>query len=294
MTGRALEVLRPGALTLLQDAGRRGYAAIGVSTSGAADLFAFGLGALLVGNDPARDAALEVTLGGLSVRAHGTLILALTGADAGARVGERQVVANSVFYLRPGEVLTLGVPRSGFRTYLSAHGGMLGPVVLGSRSTDTLSGLGPPPVKAGDLVPVGESTGTHPVVDHVPLPPITEPVLDLLPGPRLDWLDDPAALAGRWRVSAHSNRVGVRLEGAAVSWAADRTGRELPSEPTVRGAVQLPPNGQPVVFGPDHPVTGGYPVVAVLTQAAGDRLAQVRPGEQVTLRWAGRAPGGAS
>lgn len=288
MSAPALEVLRPGPLSLLQDAGRPGFAALGVSESGAADRFAFGLGAMLVGNQAAREAAIEVTLGGLSARAHGTVILALTGADADARVGERRVVPNSVVYLQPGEVLTLGLPQRGLRTYVSVHGGFLGPVALGSRSTDTLSGLGPAPLRAGDLLEVGVSTGVHPVIDHVPLPPLGEPVLDLLPGPRSDWIADQTTLAGRWRVSAQSNRVGVRLEGPVLSWATDRQRSELPSEPTVRGAVQLPPSGQPVVFGPDHPVTGGYPVVAVLTEAASDRLAQVRPGEQVRLRWAER------
>lgn len=285
MTGRAVEVLRTGPLSLVQDAGRPGLAAVGVSRSGAADLAAYALGALLIGNDAQRHAAIEVTLGGLSVRAHGSLMVALTGADTAARVGDRAVVPGSVCYLRSGEVLTMGVPRHGLRSYLSVHGGLAVPPVLGSRSTDTLSGLGPEPLKAGDVLPVGESPGVWPKLDHVPPQPPAGHTLDVLPGPRLDWLADPAMLAGTWRVSAHSNRIGVRLDGEPLAWHESRRGHELASEPTVRGAVQVPPGGRPVIFGPDHPVTGGYPVVGVLTEASSDRLAQARPGEPVRLRW---------
>lgn len=283
MSGRALEVIRPGPLALIEDLGRPGLAALGVTGSGAADRGAFVLGAALVANDPARDAAVEVTLGGLSVRAHGTLILALTGADAQARVGERRIVPNSVFYLRADQVLTLGMPRRGLRTYLSAHGGIAAPSVLGSRSTDILSGLGPAPLRAGDQLPIGTSSGEHPQVDHVPLDDAAELRLEVLPGPRLDWLAEVARLAGPWRISPASNRVGVRLEGPPLAWTPSRQGSELPSEPTVRGAIQVPPSGMPVIFGPDHPVTGGYPVVGVLTRTASDRLTQGRPGEEVTL-----------
>ena len=286
MTGRALEVLRPGPLALIEDAGRPGFAAMGVPRSGAADSFAFALGALLVANDPARDAAIEITLGGLAVRAHGTLILALTGADADARVGDRLIVPGSVFYLRSGEVLTLGVPRSGLRTYVSVHGGIAVPAVLGSRSRDTLSGLGPAPLRPGDVLPIGASSGEHPHIDHVPLAAAGHPILEVLPGPRLDWIADPSALVGPWRISARSDRIGVRLEGEPLAWTSTRLGSELLSEPTVRGAVQVPPNGLPMIFGPDHPVTGGYPVVGVLTAASSDELAQARPGEEVRLRWA--------
>jgi allophanate hydrolase subunit 2 len=112
-------------------------------------------------------------------------------------------------------------------------------------------------------------------------------LLELLPGPRTDWLSDPATLATSWTVSPDSNRVGVRLNGPVLARAASHVGEELPSESLVRGAVQLPPSGQPVIFGPDHPTTGGYPVVAVLTEDASDRLAQCRPGDLVTLDWRG-------
>ncbi len=320
----SLEVLRTGPLALVQDAGRPGLAAIGVGPSGAADRTAFLAGAVLVGNDPDRHAAVEVTLGGLSVRALADVTVALTGAACPATVDGQAAPWGEPFRLASGDTLTLGLPRTGLRSYLSVAGGIDVPPVLASRSTDILSGLGPPRLTAGTLLPVVPAVGdpyeglpqTVPeeLVSAAPFetrdfassaaflrsrerheggalslskgPPAPHTVLELLPGPRTDWLADPAALATTWTVSPDSNRVGIRLTGAALTREASRMGTELPSEPLVRGAVQLPPSGQPVVFGPDHPTTGGYPVVAVLSEASSDRLAQCRPGDEVELRWA--------
>ncbi len=286
----SLEVLRPGPLALVQDAGRPGLAAIGVSPSGAFDRAAFAAGALLVGNDPGHDAGIEVTLGGLVVRCDRQLLVALTGAPCPATVDGRPAPAGEAFRLAAGQVLALGLPGAGLRTYLSVAGGLAVPAVLGSRSTDLLSGLGPARLAVGDELPVGPVAG-----EPGALPPgrwsgtagTQAAVLELLPGPRLDWLADAEALVTGWTVHPDSNRVGVRLDGPRLARAGDRAGVELPSEPLVRGAVQLPPSGHPVVFGPDHPTTGGYPVVAVLTEDSSDRLAQLRPGERFRFAWAG-------
>jgi len=290
----SLEVLRTGPLALVQDAGRPGHAAVGVSPSGAADRGAFVAGARLVGNDPARHAAIEVTLGGLSVRSTAPCTVALCGAECPASVDGRAVAWATALPLVPGEVLTLGMPPVGLRSYLSVAGGIDVAPVLGSRSTDLLSGLGPPRLTPGMVLPIGSpavpgerSGAERPPASRRRGPEPAEGAgeLTLLPGPRTDWLADPAALAGTWTISPDSNRVGIRLTGPVLARASSQVGVELPSEPLVRGAVQLPPSGQPVVFGPDHPTTGGYPVVAVLTEAASDRLAQCRPGEEVLLVW---------
>lgn len=281
----SLEVLRTGPLALVQDAGRPGRAALGVSPSGAADRGAFAAGARLVGNDPTRHAAIEVILGGLSVRATSPCTVALSGAECPTSVDGVAVPWATALGLDPGEVLTLGTPPSGLRSYLSVAGGIDVAPVLGSRSTDLLSGLGPPRLTAGMLLPTGPRTVSEEPREERTKRQQGPTDLDLLPGPRTDWLADPTALAGAWTVSPDSNRVGVRLTGGVLTRASSLVGVELPSEPLVRGAVQLPPSGQPVVFGPDHPTTGGYPVVAVLTEAASDRLAQCRPGDVVVLSW---------
>ncbi|MFT4218727.1 MAG: urea amidolyase family protein [Micropruina sp.] len=282
-----LTVLVTGPLTLPVDEGRPGYAALGVGASGAADRASYRLGNRLVGNPPGLP-SLEITMGGLAVRAEETCLIALTGADCAPVVDGRRVTHGGPVYLRAGQELRLGLPTAGLRTYLSVAGGFDVPLVLGSASTDTLSGVGPSCLYAGDTLavrrPEAPSFLTVESTPH-PLLPDAELLLDVLPGPRADWLAEPSALVRQqWRVSDRSDRVGVRLLGDALARHPSVSGRELPSEAMVRGGIQVPPDGRPVVFGVDHPVTGGYPVVGVLTEAASDLLAQARPGDRVSFR----------
>jgi biotin-dependent carboxylase-like uncharacterized protein len=282
---RALEVVAAGPLTLVQDLGRIGYAAIGVGRSGAADRGAFQLGARLLAQ-PYTAAALEVTFGGLSIRARGDVLLALTGAPAPAAVDGGDVGYFGPLLLGDAQTLTLGMPEVGLRSYVSVRGGVDLPPVLGSRSTDTLSGLGPPPLRAGDVLPVGPAPAAYPNVDLAPVPPLSKELLTLhaVRGPRDDWVADINALAATvWTVSSHSDRVGIRLNGDPVKRHADRTGKELPSEGVARGSIQVPTGGEPVIFLADHPVTGGYPVVAVLVDEDVDRAAQAVPGQQIRI-----------
>ena len=182
-------------------------------------------------------------------------------------------------------MLELAVPPRGLRSYLAMRGGIDVPAVLGSRSTDTLSGLGPAPLRAGDRLAVGSLAGEEPFVDIAAVgAPAERPVLRVLPGPRRDWLAPEAwAELGRaeWTVSTDSDRVGVRLAGPRLARARDD---ELPSEGLVPGAVQVPPDGAPVLFLADHPVTGGYPVLAVVVTADLGAAAQLRPGDVVRFR----------
>jgi biotin-dependent carboxylase-like uncharacterized protein len=279
-----LTVLASGPLATVQDRGRPGWASIGVTASGAADRFAADLANRLVGNDPGA-AVVEVTAGGLRVRAERTVLLAVTGAPVPVVVGGRAGPFNAPLTLPGGAVLTLGRPELGLRSYLAVRGGVDVPPVLGSRSTDTLSGLGPAPLSPGDRLPVGTLGGEEPVVDVAAVrPPSVRPVLHVLAGPRRDWLEPAAwtALTGaEWTVTAQSDRVGLRLAGPLLR--REREG-ELPSEGLVPGAVQVPPDGAPVLFLADHPVTGGYPVLAVVTSADLPAVAQLRPGDAVRFR----------
>jgi biotin-dependent carboxylase-like uncharacterized protein len=276
---RTLTVLATGPLTTVQDAGRPGQGALGIGRSGACDRAAAGLANRLVGNDP--DAAvLEATLGGLVLRADADLVVTTTGARcSGAH--------NAPVTLRAGTALRLGLPDTGLRTYVAVRGGVAVEPVLGSRSTDLLSGLGPPALAPGDVLPVGSAAAPMPGVDLAPVPdpPGGEVTVRVLPGPRADWFASPAALtATAWTVTGESNRIGLRLAGD-VPLERARSG-ELASEGMVRGALQVPPSGQPVLFLADAPVTGGYPVIGYVEDADVDRCGQLRPGQTLRLRGA--------
>ncbi len=279
-----LTVRAAGPLATVQDRGRAGFAAIGVPRSGAADAGAAGLANRLVGNDDSA-AVLEATAGGLRLRAGRTVLVAVTGAPAPVTVDGRAAPFGAPLTLVAGAELVLGVPPVGLRTYVAVRGGIDVPPVLGSRSTDTLSGLGPAPLSPGDRLPVGTLRAEEPFVDVAGVrAPSSAPVLRVMPGPRREWLDPDAWTAlttQEWRVTADSNRVGLRLVGPELARA--RTD-ELPSEGLVAGAVQVPPDGAPVLFLADHPVTGGYPVLAVVTTADLGAAAQLRPGDSLRFR----------
>ncbi len=280
----ALEVISPGPLALVTDLGRPGLAHLGVTGSGAFDRAAHALANRLVANATGA-ATVEVTLGGFHARVRGGAVdIAVTGADCHPCADGTPFGLGGVHRLREGQLLTLGAPAAGMRGYLAVRGGIEVEPVLGSRSHDTLSGLGPPPLRAGDLLPVGRPGGEFPAVDLAPVGPVAAgPVtVRVLFGPRDDWFADPRALLRtQWHVSDRSDRVGLRLTGEPL--AARWPGRQLPSEGMVRGAVQVPPDGRPVILGPDHPVTGGYPVIAVVADADTDALAQLRPGQPLRL-----------
>ncbi len=275
----SLTVVAPGPLTLVQDAGRPGRAWLGLGRSGAADRGALALANRLLGN-AAGCAGLEVLLGGLQVRAEAAVTVCLTGAPAPAEVDGRPVGQAAALRLTVGQVLRLGAPAVGLRTYLGVRGGLDVAPVLGSRSRDTLAGLGPAPLVAGDVLAVGRTRSPLPDLAQAPVPPLGPALLRLLPGPRRDWLTGPLRPAG-WMVGPDSDRVGVRLLGVALPRRED----ELPPEGLLPGAVQLPPDGQPVLFLADAPVTGGYPVIGVLDAPSLDRAAQLRPGDPAVLRW---------
>lgn len=295
----ALEILSPGPLTLLQDGGRPGRAASGVSRSGAFDRGALLRANLAVGN-PAASAALENLGGGLLLRARAATVLALSGARAPLTLHRADEEGTDLeldadaaherpLALDPGDRLELGALTEGLRLVLAVRGGLHGTgtdgAVLGSLSRDTLSGLGPAPLETGDVLLVGPERGLDAVPTPVPddasaaQPPPPELEVPVHAGPRDGLLGASALdhlLAGGWTVRPDSDRVGVRLDGEPLP--APSGSGTLPSEPMVPGAIQVPPSGLPVVFGPDHPTTGGYPVIAVATRVGLDRLAQASAG----------------
>jgi biotin-dependent carboxylase-like uncharacterized protein len=279
-------VERPGALTTVQDLGRPGLAHLGVGRSGAADRASLRLANRLVGNEEAA-ACLEVTMGNLVLRFEHAATVALTGARCPVRLAGRLHDMFAPVRVAAGATLALGTPARGIRTYLAVRGGLAVPPVLGSRSTDLLAGLGPEPLAAGTRLPVAGGHLPFPNVDVAPVAePSPHPVLRVSRGPRDDWFAEDALerLCGdAYEVSPASDRVGLRLAGAALT---RKVTTELPSEGMVEGALQVPPDGQPVLFLADHPVTGGYPVVAVVEPVDVALAAQARPGDHLRFRLA--------
>jgi len=290
----AIRILDPGPRATIQDQGRPGHAAEGLAVAGAADRTALRTALRLVGT--AEDAAgIEITMGGFRAVALADLWIAVTGAWGAIEVDGRAVDPYVAHAWPAATELRIDVFAHGARGYLAARGGWDAPRLAGSRSSDTLAGVGPAPLRAGDeLALAADAVSPIPADDLHPwsAPPDDTIELDLAPGPRADWFTAAAHASlfdSVWTVSSQADRVGIRLEGPELARAVPvdtAVPGELASEGMVPGALQVPPSGRPVILGPDGPVTGGYPVIAVVTDASRDALAQARPGMRVRFRHA--------
>jgi biotin-dependent carboxylase-like uncharacterized protein len=279
-----IAVVKPGLLTTVQDLGRRGFAHLGVARSGALDAPALIRANALVGNADTA-AGIETTLTGVTLRAEADITVAVTGAHAPITVDGAKVEFDTAVHVSSGALIEVGPAEAGVRSYVAVAGGITVAPVLGSRSTDTLSGLGPPPLRAGFVLPIGTQREEPTPVSPATLPPAPELAdhltLRIRMGPRHDWFSVPARdalLADPFTLTVKSNRVGARLAGPTLSRS---VAGELPSEGIVLGAIQVPADGQPLVFLADHPTTGGYPVIAVVERADLPLLAQARPGTAI-------------
>lgn len=281
---RHITVLRPGPLTLIEDGGRPGLGHLAIPPSGALDKKAWRLANRLVGNDES-EAVLETTVGGVEFRVDCDCVIAVTGAMAPVEVDGVPAEWGMPLPLRPGQIVNVGVATVAVRCYVALSGGIDVDCVFGSRSTDILSGLGPSPLKDGDRISLGPVLGEVPAVDFVPYRvPQDEISIPVFLGPRHDWLTSESLFALSeqvWTVGTASNRVAIRLEGAQLE--RSRKG-ELFSEGMVTGSLQIHSDGTPVIFLADHPTTGGYPVVGVITGEGLDLCAQARPGTLVSFK----------
>lgn len=292
----ALTVLHVGFGVVTQDLGRPGFSDMGLGAAGAADRGSAALANRLVGNRP--DAAvLEALLGSVTLRADAYVVAATAGAACPVEIEQadgrvRGAASHEVLMLAPGDTLRIGTATTGLRSYVAVLGGFAVEPVLGSRSWDSLARLGPPPLSSGDVLPIGDARASWPIVDAVPQPderwPDDPVALDVTAGPRDDWFTPEwrDTLTGQdFTVGSDSDRVGVRTTAPQPLVRAVTV--ELPSEGVESGSLQVPPEGFPVLFLADHPVTGGYPVVAVLTPGSVDRAAQLRPGDTIRIRLVG-------
>jgi biotin-dependent carboxylase-like uncharacterized protein len=276
-----IEVLATGPQATIQDLGRPGFGHLGVPAAGAADPPSLRLANRIVGN-PEQAACVEILLGDLSVRFHLARAFALTGAPAPAWLDEKPVGWECWQYARAGQVLRVARPVFGLRSYLAVSGGLAVQPVLGSRSTDTLSRLGPPPLEVGVELPFGATTGATTGVAGFAVAQTVRPESIVFARVRLGPRDEHFApqaittlLTHRWVISDASDRIAVRLDGPGLP---TRDSGQLPTEGLALGSVQVPPSGQPIVHLANHPPTGGYPVIVVVAQDDVPRLAQARPG----------------
>jgi KipI family sensor histidine kinase inhibitor len=286
------DVVEPGVQTVLQDGGRRGLAALGIPAASPADPYSFRLANQLVGN-PAGACTLETTARGPSLRCLTSTFVAVVGGSPELRLQGRPVAAGRVVPVNAGQQLVVGPVRDGFRCYVALAGGFVGPELLGSCSSDQLAGLGPGPIARG--AQLWGATMEPPLGDHLrhgtPVGATGgEPVaLRVVPGPHPERFAPGtfAALASmRFTVEAESNRVGLRLRSdlpTPVLSAAPGVPGELDSQGMVTGAVQIPPDGEPVILLTDHATLGGYPVVAVVAAVDHGVLGQCAPGMTVVL-----------
>lgn len=287
MSEAAVWVRRPGLLTTVQDLGRPGCQADGVSVSGAADPVAHRIGNALVGNDPGA-AALEITLLGPELEFTRPLLVALTGADLGARLQGRPLPRWLVAPVAPGDRLEFTGPVSGCRAYLAVAGGFDIAPVLGSRSTDTLGALGGQVLQAGaglavGPAPAGAAAGRRLLPSWQPVYPAAIRVR-AVPGPQAEAFT-PAALAAFWQtaytVTARSDRVGCRLAGPPLG---HRRRADVISEGVAPGSVQVPADGQPIVMLADRQTMGGYAKIATVITPDLGRVAQLPPGGRLSFQ----------
>jgi len=320
-SSRALTVIRPGMLTLVQDFGRHGHAALGVTGAGALDRAALARANRAVGNAPGA-AGLEVLAGGIVLRAEQTVCIAVAGAQCELRIEaaggaddsalSRVAETDRALMLRAGEQLTVGRPFRGLRSYVALRGGIAGGSVLGSLAHDTLSGLGVAPLRAGDglsLIPMPDAEtpadgGSLLCVLDTPQNESAEgrspaegrnlggaggegshadegSALRFVPGPRDDWFDPASLVAFEQATWVVSPRSNRVGLRLEGPPLARARSGELPTEGMVAGSVQVPPDGLPVLFLADHPTTGGYPVIGTVIDADLDRAAQLPPGAEV-------------
>jgi antagonist of KipI len=279
---RRVRVRRPGLLTTVQDTGRWGHQAWGVPVAGPMDWRAHRLANVLAGN-PAAAAALEITLVGPELEVDGPAVIGWAGADFDVWLGPRKVSAGR-YPVASGTTIRFGHRRQGARAALAIGGGFIVPQVLGSRATDLRSRLDDRlrVLRAGDVLDLGADQGGRHV--EVPLPPRrVKPgpaALRVLPAPGVDPSEEPFISLTRetFVVGTKSDRMAYRLEGARLAGA--DVGRQL-SMPTVMGAVQVPPSGEPLLLMADRQTTGGYRQVAVVITADLPEAGQLAPGDPV-------------
>jgi KipI family sensor histidine kinase inhibitor len=287
------KITAPSLQMLIQDEGRLHQSRLGVGSAGAMDLSAMHSANRIVGN-PSHTPVIELLNGGLKAKMQNSAVLAITGAESDIHVkfadGQQAIFPSyQAIALDQGDEFHIQTPSAGLRNYLAIRGGIQVKPVLNSCSFDSLAVLGPEPLKMGDVLYQAQAISSNISLSEIPrpnLPKVGECVeLDIVMGPRTHWFDAASIeklTQQQWLVTQESNRVGLRLLGAEPLTRSIT--HELESEGTCIGALQIPPSGQPVLFMNDHPLTGGYPVIAAVAKHHWDLVAQIPAGCHIKFK----------
>lgn len=277
-------VKTPGSFTTVQDLGRFAYQHMGVPVSGSLDTFASSLANQLVGN-PRDSAVLEITLSGPTLEVLAEVDVAVTGADMGMRLNGINVPLWRSFRVAPGDVIEMGWARAGCRSYLGVTGGVLVPMVMGSRSTyvsGRIGGVEGRPLKAGDTLQadIGPLLGESRRLPWFPNYP-SAVTLRAIPGPQEECFGRTMELffSAEFVVGAQANRMGYRLQGPILERDPGAP-KSIVSEPSMPGNVQVPADGQPIILLVEQTI-GGYAKIATVITPDLFRIAQAKPGDAV-------------
>ncbi|MCE3222158.1 MAG: putative Allophanate hydrolase, subunit 2 [Nitrospira sp.] len=288
---RHIHVLRPGLFTTIQDLGRHGFQRFGVSVSGAMDRWALRVGNRLLGN-PDDAAGLEITIQGPELLFEQALTIAITGADLSPTCHGVMLPLWTVVTMPAGSRLQFGIRRQGVRAYLAVSGGLDGPMILGSRSThvrSSVGSLGGRVLKKGDCLDVGAGSTASAQCAGRALPPShrphysNSPTVRLIPGPHVHHFTDEALrvlIERPYRVTSEADRMGYRLRGAELR---QRSSVDIVSYAVTFGALQIPPDGQPILLMADSQTTGGYATLATMIASDHSLAAQLCPGDSLSF-----------
>lgn len=281
-----MTILSPGPLSTVQDLGRFGYMNTGFSPGGAMDTYSMRLANILVSNAP-EDGVIEMTMMGMTVSFSCTAVIALTGADMQPLLNDTPIPMYKAVEVQAGDVLSMGMAKSGMRAYLAVAGGFDLPLVMGSMSTNLKCGLGGfegRKLRAGDEIPLRQNVRLVDIGSRHIIPENDYPDgvgIRVLLGPQDDYFTEKGIrtfLESTYVVTDKSDRMGVRLDGEKIE---NKNGVDIISDGIATGSVQIPASGTPIIMMADRQTTGGYAKIATVISADLPKMAQARPGTRI-------------
>ena len=277
-----ITILKPGVQTTIQDIGRYGYSHFGISSSGAADLFSFRLGNIIVGNTEEL-AGIEMTLLGGDFKFNSDAVIAITGSPFNLSLDSQEISYNQSIYVKKNQILSVGITNGGARSYLLVKGGIKTENYLNSKTTHVMSGMGGfmgRPLKKGDILEIDKNNKIN--ITNIPnnLDEINTSKIRINKGLQSSYFSDStwAAFTSKmFTVSEVFSRMGIRLKGNPIH---SSKGNEILTEGIPLGAIQVPGGGEPIISFVEHQTTGGYPKIANVISADLCKVGQLKPGDK--------------